>query len=85
MFVSGPSPHGPNVPFSLDVLEASVVQQAFEEGSRTRVQPDLSGGGEEEFVEISGSVVLREGIVRGPPFQVEIDEFDLSARFGMPS
>ena len=84
MFVSRPGSHGPNVLLRLDVREPGLLQQCFKYGSRTRVQADLSGGHDEQFVEVFGSVFLGEGLVRRLPLQVEIDEFNPSACLGMP-
>ena len=84
VFVSGPGPHGPNVLLGLDVREAGLLHQRFENGSRTRVQAALSGRQEEQFVEVFGSVLLGEGVVRRLPFQVEVDVFHPSAWLGVP-
>ena len=85
MFVSWPSAHGQDMPLSLHTLETSVFQPAFEKGARTRLHAAFSGGRKEDFVEILGRVLAGDGIVWGPAFQVEIDEFGPSAWLNMPS
>ena len=84
MFVSGPGPHGPNVLLGLDVREPGLLQEGFENRSRTRIEAALSGRLEEELVEVFGSVILGEGVVRRLPFHVEINVFDPSAWPGVP-
>lgn len=83
MFVSGPSAHGPDVPFGPHVFEAGVVEPAFEVRARTGLHAAFVGGGEVDFVEDFGSVFFGEGVVWGPPFEVEIDALDPAAWYGV--
>lgn len=84
MFVSGPGAHGPDVPFGPHVLEAGVFQPAFEVRARTGLHAAFVGGGEVDSVEDFGGVFFREGVVRGAPFEVEVDALDPAAWYGVP-
>ena len=84
MFVRRPRSHGPNVLLGLDVREPGLLDQGFENGARTRVDAEFSRGNDEFLVESFGIVFPGERVVRRPPFQVEVDEFDPSAWLGVP-
>lgn len=84
MFVSGPGAHGPDVPFGPHVLEAGVFQPAFEVRARTGLHAAFVGGGEVDSVEDFRGVFFREGVVRGAPFEVEVDALDPAAWYRVP-
>ena len=80
MFVGRPSSNGQDVPHGHDILKPNLFQPAFEQRSDARFQTRFPRGVEEDGVEMFGGVVGGEGAVRGPPFHVEIDAFEVAAR-----
>ena len=71
MFISGPHSHGPNTSLDRNIGETGVFEPALEKRSRTWLQAGVTGGFEEDGVEVFGGEIGGEGIVWRTPFLVD--------------
>lgn len=83
VLVFRPSTHRPNELLRLYALEASVFHPPLEIQARTRLDVSVPGCFDELIVEPLAGVFFLQRAVRGGPIEIEIDEFNPAARFGV--
>ncbi len=83
MRVGRPSAHRQHVFLHVDVPEACVLEQAFEQRSRAWFLPLRSKAVDEFEVELSAGMIVSKGPVRGFPMQIQVNELGIAARCGI--